>query len=122
MAATFLSLGRPRDAFKDLHALISEPTEFVVVPHIDKWPACAGVLQVGIFQIRAIDRAIIGKRGRNVEIVDLFAMFITDDIAELAIVHALRAIFGIPDNFVNEIAEVQNETELILLRGRARLR
>ena len=42
---------------------------------------------------------------------------IAHDVADLAIVHALRAIFRIPDHFVDEIAEMQHEAETILFGG-----
>ena len=51
------------------------------------------------------------------EIVDLFAVFIPDNVAQMAIVHALRAVFGIPDDFIDKVAEVQNETEPIMRSG-----
>src|SRR5450432_2479401 len=35
----------------------------------------------------------------------------------MAIVHALRAVFGIPDDLVDKIAQVQNETEPIVRGG-----
>jgi hypothetical protein len=45
------------------------------------------------------------------EIAMLLAMRIAHEIADAAIVVALRAVFGIPDEFVDEVAEMQDEAQ-----------
>ena len=89
----------------------------MVVPHVGEGPAGARILKIGIVQIRAINRAIVVDRRRNVEIVDLFAVRIADNIAEPPIVHALRPVFRIPDEFVDEVAEMQHKAEPIWFGG-----
>src|SRR5262249_7289658 len=70
--------GLPRliDSSEHLETLPADPAEFVVIPHTNKGPARAGVLQIGIVQIAAINGAVISHIGWNVKIADLFAMFV----------------------------------------------
>ena len=51
------------------------------------------------------------------EVPDLFAVRIADDVAQAPVVHTLRPILRVPDDFVDEVAEVQHEAEPILLGG-----
>jgi hypothetical protein len=51
-----------------------------------------------------------------VEVGDLLAVLVAHDVAEAAVVHPLRAVFGVPDDLVDEVAEVQDEPETV--RGR----
>ncbi len=44
-------------------------------------------------------------------------MFVTNNIAQAPVVHALRAVFGVPDKLVDKIAEVQHKTQTIFLRS-----
>jgi hypothetical protein len=99
-----------------LKALPTEPAELVVVPHCDERPAGPRVLDVGILQIRPIDRSIIRNRRRHVVVRNLLGVRIANNVAEAAIVHALRAIFGVPDDLVDEVAEVQHEVEPVGFR------
>jgi hypothetical protein len=77
----------------------------------------ARILQIRIVQVGTIDRAVVVDRGRNVEVVVLLAVGITHELADAAIVHALRPVLRIPDQFVDEIAQMQHEPEAILGRG-----
>src|SRR5262249_5770160 len=43
-------------------------------------------------------------------------MRVTDDVAQPPRVHSLRTVFGIPDHFVNEVAEVKHEAESLIRR------
>ncbi len=90
----------------------------MVVPHRDERPAGTRVLQVGVMQISPVDRPVIVDRRRNMEVLDLLTVRIPDDVAQASVVHALGAIFRIPDELVDKVAEVQNEAQPIRL-GRA---
>ncbi len=70
----------------------------MVVPHRDEWPAGACILQIGVVQVGLVDRPVILDCCRNVQVIDLFAMGIPDDVAYAPVVHPLRAIFRIPDD------------------------
>jgi hypothetical protein len=83
----------------------------VVVPHVDEGPTGARILQIGIAQIRAIHGAIVIERRGNMEIRDFLAMLVTHDVAQPAVVHALGPVFGIPDDLVNEVAEMQDKSK-----------
>jgi len=48
-----------------------------------------------------------------VEVGDLLAMFVAHDVAQPPVVHPLRAIFRVPDDLVDEVAEMQHESEPI---------
>ncbi len=50
------------------------------------------------------------------EVSNLFAMLIANDVSQAAVVHALWAVFRIPDDLVDEIAEVKHEAELLVCR------
>src|SRR5262245_7169936 len=49
------------------------------------------------------------------KVTNLFAVPETDNVAQPPGVHALWPVFWIPDHFINEIAEMEHEAELILL-------
>src|SRR3569833_341149 len=106
-------LCRARRAFEVLHGLPAQPGKFVIVPHVDERPAGTRVLQIGVVQICAIHGAVVIECGWNVEVGDLLAVLVAHDVAQPAVVHPLRAVFRIPDEFVDEVAQVQNETEPI---------
>src|SRR6185312_11156781 len=93
-------------------ALPALPREFVVVPHRDKRPARARVLEVGIGEIAFVDGALTIDGRRDVEVADLVAIRDARDLVERAVVACLHLV-GIFDHLVDEIAEVQNETELL---------
>src|SRR5579864_741978 len=113
VGSDFSCLSRTRLSLKFLQRLPAEPAEFVVVPHIDEGPSSARILDVGVMQVPSINRAIVFERCGDVKVADLFAVRITIDLAYFPVVHPLRAIFGIPGDFVDEVAEMQHETELI---------
>src|SRR5262249_10171469 len=92
-----------------------DPAEFMVVPHRDKRPACASVLQIGVMQVGAIDSAIVFDSGGNMKVLNFFSVFITNDVPQTAVVHSLRSVFGVPDEFIDEVTEMQHESETILL-------
>src|SRR5580704_153795 len=96
----------PGHAFKFLQTLPAQPAEFMVVPHADKGPAGAGVLQVRVMQVRAVDGAVVADVGRDMKVADFFAVLVADDIPNAPVVHALWAIFRIPDKLINEITKV----------------
>src|SRR5262245_41776811 len=50
------------------------------------------------------------------EVTNLFAAAETDDVAQPPGVHALRPVFRLPDHFIDEVAEMQHEAELIVRR------
>ena len=116
-AATFAGLGGPGRAVEDLQRLPPLPGEFVVVPHRDERPAGARVLQIRVVQIGAVDRPVIVDGRRDMEVLDLLTVRIPDDVAQASVVHALGAIFGIPDDLVDKVAQVQHEAQPVRLRG-----
>ena len=85
----------------------------MVVPHGDERPARARVLQVGIVQVAAIDGAIVVDRQWNVEVADLLAVGDAHDLVDRPVVACLAAVLRIPDDLVDEVAEVQHEVELL---------
>src|SRR5215475_15747499 len=50
------------------------------------------------------------------EVTNLFTVPETDKVAQPSCVHALRPVFWIPDHFVDEVAEMEHEAELIVRR------
>ena len=99
-----------------LDALPALPREFVIVPHGDERPSRAGVLQIGIGQVAFVDGAIAFDRQRIVELAGLPAVGNAPDVVNRAVVTRFHFL-GIFDDFVNEIAEVEDESELVLWRG-----
>src|SRR5438309_8499478 len=51
------------------------------------------------------------------KIANLFAVFVVNDVAQTTVVDALRSVFRVPDNFIDEVAEVKHEPEAILFRS-----
>ena len=100
-----------------LQRLPALPGELVIVPHGDERQISARVLNVGIVQIGFVDGAVTGNGCRDVEVFVLLAIFVAHDVAYFAVIHALRAVFRIPDQFVDEIAHVEDEGELVFRRG-----
>ena len=86
----------------------------MIVPDAHERPARAGVLQIRILQVAAIQVAIVIERHGRVKVADLLAVLEAHDIAQAPVVHALRPVFGIPDDLVDEVAQVQHEIELAL--------
>ena len=88
----------------------------MVVPDGDERPARASVLEVGIGEIAFVDGAVAVDRQRDVEVADLVAVRDARDLIDRAVVACLHFV-GILDHLVDEIAEVQNEIELLGGRG-----
>jgi hypothetical protein len=103
-------LGGP-DASEVLLALPSLPRELVVVPDVDAGPAGAGVQEVRIGEIAAVERAVVLDRGRDVEVGDLLAVRIADDVAQAPVVHPLGPVLRIPDGLVDEVPEMEHEAQ-----------
>src|SRR5882757_4010273 len=101
---------------KILETLPAQPTVFVVVPHGHKRKMCTRVLQLRVVQICLIDGTIIVHRGGDVKVLYFFAVRITDYVPYLTGVVCL-AVFGVPNQLVNEVAKVQDETEFLVLRS-----
>src|SRR6185312_10119189 len=99
-----------------LQGLPSLPAELMVVPHRNEGPASAGVLQVGIVQVTAIHGAVAIHVDRDVEVVNLLSLRIANEVPDLAVVVS-GAILRIPDQLVDEVAEVQDKAEALLLRS-----
>ncbi len=93
-------------------ALPALPREFVVVPDHDERPARASVLEVGIFEIAFVDGTVAIEGQRYVEIADLVAVRYARNLKDRAVVARLH-LFGILDDLVDEITEVQDEIELL---------
>ena len=87
----------------------------MIVPDGDERPARARVLQVGVVEIALVDGAIAVERQRNVEIADLVSVGDARDLVDGAVVAGLHLV-RVLDHFVDEVAEVQDETELIVRR------
>jgi len=103
-----------RLAVEYLQTLPAEPAELVVVPHGHERKVRACILQIGIGEIRAIDGAIVVDRRRNMEVGMFFTVLVAYELTDAAIVIALRPVFRIPDEFVNEVAEMQDETQALV--------
>ena len=91
----------------------------MVVPHADEGPARARILQVGIEQVGLVADAVVLQRVRHPEAVpgDHLALRELDREGELAIVSAVLHLVGVLHHFVDEIAQVQHETESFFGRG-----
>ena len=102
---------------EELERLPAAPRELVVVPHRDERPARPRVLQVGILEVRAIERPVVVERRRDVEAPDLLAVGVADDVAQPPVVAApVGALLGVVDHLVDEVAEMQHEGELLVGR------
>src|SRR5262249_47190662 len=109
-----LSRANPIKVLLTLPAL---PRELVVVPHTNKRPAGARILQVRVEQIAAIQRAVVFDRSRYVKVADLFAVGVADDVSKPASVHSTGSVLRIPDDLVDKVAEVQHKRKLFGLRS-----
>src|ERR1700751_340654 len=105
-----------RFAVKHLRGLPSLPAKFMVIPHGNKGPAGTSVLQVGIMQIGSIHSAIVIYVHWDVEVLNFLSLRITNDFPYLAVVIS-GAVLRIPDQLVDEVAQVQNKAEPVLLRS-----
>src|SRR6266853_686326 len=110
----FSHLSRLRFALELLERLPAQPAELVVVPHVHKGPARTRILDILVLQVRSVSGAISLDCGWKVEVPNLFAIRITNEVSQPAVIHPLRAIFRIPNEFVDEIAEMQHEAEAVL--------
>src|SRR5258708_29440656 len=68
-------------------------------------------------QVRSVSGAIALDCRGNVKVPKLFAIRITNEVSKTAVVHPLRAIFRIPDEFVDKIAKMQHEAEAVFARS-----
>jgi hypothetical protein len=100
-------------SFKYLQRLPAQPAEFVIVPHVHKGPAGTRVLNIGVAEICSVDCTVIFERPGNVKVADSFAARIADDVAQAAVVHPLRSVFGIPDDLVYKVAKMQHKAKLL---------
>src|SRR5215468_1510375 len=109
-------LRRTRFIVEHLQGLPSLPAELMVVPHRNKGPARARVLQVWIMQVTAVHSAVVIDRDRDVEVVNLLSLRIANEFLDLAVVVS-GAVLRVPDQLVDEVAQVQDEAEAVLLRN-----
>src|SRR6185437_15118012 len=109
-------LGRKSFRAKLLETLPSLPAELVIVPHGHKRKMCTRVLQLRVVQIGLIDGTIIVHRGGDVKVLYFFAARITDYVPNLPGIVCL-AVFGVPNQLINEVAKVQDETQFFRLRS-----
>ena len=109
-------LRRTRFVIEYLQGLPSLPAELMVVPHRNKGPASARVLQVWIMQVTAIHSAIVIHCDRDMEVLDFLSLRIANEFPDLAVV-VTGAVLRIPDQLVYEVAQVQDEAEAVLLRS-----
>ena len=96
-------------------ALPALPREFMVIADADEREPGAGVLDVGIVDMRAIDMAIAGEVGRHVEIVHFAAVGNAAKIVDRARI-PVRHLVGIFDNFVDEVAKMKDKAQLAVGR------
>ena len=87
----------------------------MIVPDRHERPAGPRILQVRIGEIAAIDGAIAVDGQRIMELADLAAIGDARDLVDRAVVAGLHFL-GILDDLVDEVAEVEHETELVLRR------
>lgn len=99
-----------------LLALPSLPRKFMIVTHAHKRPTGARILNIDIMQIGAVDRSVIRHIRWYVKIFDLLAGGVTEDVPDATIIHSLRPIFRIPDDFVKIIPQVHDEVEALIGR------
>src|SRR5215813_3530497 len=116
----FLNLARLRRtsfAAKDLQPLPPKPRKLVVVPDRHERPARSRVLQIRIVQIGPVHRAVIVDGRRDVKIADLFSARVAHNVAQPPIVVPLRPVVWIPNDLIDEVAEMKDEVESFGLRG-----
>jgi hypothetical protein len=77
----------------------------------------ARILKIGILEVGPVELPVVVRGGRYMEVPMLLAVRVSNDVAQLARIHALRPIFRIPHDFVNEIAQVQHESQPVLGRS-----
>src|SRR5215467_7013144 len=68
-------------------------------------------------EVASVDNAVISNRRRNVKVLDFLASDVTNDVPQATVVHALGTVFWIPDEFIDEIAQVEHESQTIGLGG-----
>ena len=119
LAATFrVCAGVARIAGDDLLTLIAVPREFVIVPHGHERPTRTRILQIGVEEEAAVERAIVLEIDREVEVLQLPARRIAHGAGQLAAaIHAVWHVLGIADDLVDEIAKVQHEAQLLCARA-----
>ena len=100
-----------------LDRLEAAPGELVVVAHVDEREPGPRVLQVGVGEVAQIDRAIVVERGRIVHVLELHAVLVAADVAQAPVIHPLRPVLGVPDDLVDEVAQVADEVEPLVGRG-----
>ena len=106
-------LGGAGHAVEALERLPSHPGKLVVVPHDHERPPGPGILDIGVVQVRPVQRAIVGKRRRHMKTGHRFAVGVANQIAQPPIVAASAGrVFGIGHDLVHEIAQVQHEVEI----------
>src|SRR6266699_3682949 len=86
----------------------------MIVPHTDERPAGASILQIRIEQISAIQSAIVIHRVWHVKVSDLFAVRVTNNVAQPPRVIPLRAILRVPNHLVDKVAEMKDKPQLIV--------
>ena len=84
----------------------------MIVPDADKRPARSRVLQIGIGKVALVDDPIALDRERVMEVAGLAAIGNAADVIDRAVVPR-RHFVGIFDDLIDEVTEVENETELI---------
>ncbi len=65
-------------------------------------------------QVGAIHGAVVIHIDRDVEVVDLLSLRIANQFSDLAVVVS-GTVLRIPDQLVDEVAQVQDEAEAVLL-------
>src|SRR5205814_8584375 len=79
-------------------------------------PAGAIILQVGMVAVSTIHGTVVRRVDWDVEVVNFLSLRITNDFPHLAVVIS-GAVLRIPDQLVDEVAQVQNKAEPVLLRS-----
>ena len=87
----------------------------MIVPHRHERPAGPRVLEVWIGEIGRVDGAIAIDGQRMWKLPTLLAIGDARDLIDRTVVSRLHFV-GILDDLVDEIAEVQDETELVFWR------
>jgi hypothetical protein len=91
------------------------PGEFVIVADADERPSRSGVLNIWITNVRLIDHAIALEVGRHVEVIHLAAVGYLAKVEDCPVV-AMRHLFGIFDKFVDKVAKMEYEAQLMVSR------